>query len=303
MDIFEGGSGQLDIAGQVYDVHRDNDGRNWVADHLEGDAETRSFTASSPAELARKVADHHGVTGPVSIQDERPGGRATQRFEHTAKSRKAAASRALPDPVSTEMRERLAHFTPAEREQLRAAAQELRTARGETPASAWRAVIEGAEQDRLTGIGAFSRRTPGTGPGNVAVGGTDADRRAARPRMEGESDRAYEVRTAPSRDAALRILQGNSAAGLRSIARGEGVVTSGSKADLVARLIRVMRDRHEDSAAIERMVNRDRQTQPPATVTAATTAPPRTNAPASTGPITPTMTGAQLLAARRAARG
>jgi hypothetical protein len=106
----------------------------------------------------------------------------------------------------------------------------------------------------------------------VAVGGTDADRRAARPRIEGETDQAYEVRTAPSRDAALQMLNGNSAAGLRSIARGEGVVTSGTKADLVARLIRVMRDRHEDSAAIERMVNRDRTPATPPTSPVATPA-------------------------------
>ena len=103
------------------------------------------------------------------------------------------------------------------------------------------------------------RRSSSTGPGAVAVGATDADRRAARPRLEisgqPESDRAYEIRTAPSRDAALRLLNGHQLAGLRAFARAEGVVTSGTKKDLVARLIRVLRDRHEDSTAITRMVN------------------------------------------------
>lgn len=171
-----------------------------------------------------------------------------------------AAPAGLPDPASTEMKERLAHFTPEEREQLRAAAQELRTARGETPAGAWRAVIESAEQDRLSGTGRYARRPAGTGPGNVPVGGTDADRAAARPRLEingrRESDRAYAVRTAPSRDAAQRMLNGYSLAGLRAIAREEDIVPSGTKADLLVRLMRVLYDRHADAAAITRMVNR-----------------------------------------------
>lgn len=123
------------------------------------------------------------------------------------------------------------------------------------------AAVEIGGEDRHV-IRIESRSTSLVGPGQVAVGGTDADRRAARPRIEGETDRAYEVRTAPTREAALSILNGNQAAGLRAIARAEGIVTSGSKADLVARLIRVMRDRHEDSAAIERMVNRDRPAAP-----------------------------------------
>jgi hypothetical protein len=341
MDIFEGGSGQLDIAGQVYDIHRDNSGRRWVADHLEGNNPGPSFTAATPADLARRVADHHGVTGPVSIEDERPGARATTRFEHTAQAAPAGPKRgsieakieakekeierresavsiaygartstgsriqsgreskaraalsqarselmalqrerdqaatpapaAMPDPVSTELRERLEHFTPEERDQLRAEAQELRTARGETPAGAWRAVIEGAEQDRLSGTGRYARRAPatpaGVGPGAVPIGATDADRRAARPRQEGESDRAYEIRTAPSRFAAESLLRGNTLGGLRAFARAEGVVTtsSDSKAGLVERLMRALYDRHADSDAITRMVNRDRTPAPVAT--------------------------------------
>lgn len=139
----------------------------------------------------------------------------------------------------------------------------------------------------------------GTGPGRVPVGGTDADRRAARPRQEGESDRAYAIRTAPSRFAAENLLKGNTLAGLRAIARAENVVTASgdTKTALVTRLMRALYDRHADSQAITDMVNRGRAAAPVAPSTPAT---PRTNAPAATGPITPTMTGSQLLAARRA---
>lgn len=139
----------------------------------------------------------------------------------------------------------------------------------------------------------------GVGPGNVPVGGTDADRRAARPRIEGESDRAYEIRTAPSRFAAESLLKGNTLGGLRAFARAEGVVTTSSdtKAGLVERLMRALYDRHADSEAITRMVNRDRTPAP-----AAPAAAPRSNTPPASGPITPTMTGSQLLAQRRAAR-
>lgn len=205
VDIFENGAGQISThnadgsEGATYDVYRD--GGQWHAENY--DDRSGRISARTVADLARRVADHHGITGAVSIEDEREGGRSlTQRFEHAPKRRS----------------------TPA-----------------------------------------------GTGPGNVPLGGTDADRRAARPRLEGESDRAYEIRTAPTREAALSILNGHQVAGLRSIARDEGIVTSGSKAQLVARLIRVLRDRHEDNAAIERMVNADR----PATATAPVPQAPR----------------------------
>lgn len=119
------------------------------------------------------------------------------------------------------------------------------------------------ESDQRSGKSLTQRftHTLATGPGQVPIGGTDTDRRAARPRLEidgkPESDRAYEIRTAPTRDAALRILNGHQAAGLRNFARDEGLVTSGTKKDLVARLIRVLRDRYEDSQAISRMTNRN----------------------------------------------
>lgn len=204
-------------------------------------------------------------------------------------------------------RPRVGYVTP---EGLRAAGIEPTSAVTPTPVPETRTVWVNARGGIVANPsqveivrGQVTRRTipaapAGTGPGRVAVGGTDADRRAAAPRMEGETDRAYAVRTAPTREAALSLLNGHQAAGLRAIAREEGVVTSGSKADLVARLMRVMRDRHADSQAITDMVNRDQQVRPPAAVTVAT---PRTNAPVRSGPITPTMTGSQLLAQRKRA--
>jgi hypothetical protein len=280
---------------EVY-VRQDRPGAPWTASSLPGGMPEQS--ARDPHELLAKVARLYGITGTAEVSDERENVRRKVSGKRTiTASRKAAAPApaAMPDPVSTELRERLAHFTPAEQEQLRTEAQELRTARGETPAGAWRAVLESAEQDRLSGTGRYARTTrPNTGPGAVPVGGTDADRRAARPRMEGETDRAYAIRTAPSRDAALRQLQGHQLAGLRAIAREEGVVTASgdTKTGLIERLMRALYDRHADSVAITNMVNRDRAPAP-------TVAPPRTNTPATSGPITPTMTGAQLIAARR----
>jgi hypothetical protein len=175
------------------------------------------------------------------------------------------------------------------------------------------------------------------------------------------------VRTSVDRASALRKLDGHTVAGLRAIARDEGVVASSkdTKATLMERLMRVMYDRHADSQAITNMVNRDRTpastsivpipdealrhrqhaayrvdllgsvgaqgvsrarrpncgawcraeacgsatqwshlyqewrgTEPPHHRPGRVTAP-RANAPAAGGSITPTMTGAQLIAARR----
>jgi hypothetical protein len=193
--------------------------------------------------------------------------------------------------------------------------------------------------------------TGNTGPGNAPIGATDADRLAAQPRIEGESDRAYDVRTSVDRASALRKLDGHTVAGLRAIARDEGVVASSkdTKATLMERLMRVMYDRHADSRAITDMVNRDRTPVQPKVkaedlrtgdmvqvgdiwgvvqgvqVYSGTNLPTevrisydggarkewvalnaitahesrRANAPTVGGSITPTMTGAQLIAARR----
>lgn len=130
-------------------------------------------------------------------------------------------------------------------------------------------------------------------PAPVPLGATDAQAAALRPRREGESDLSYSLRTAPSDFAAEQILKGYDSAGLRAIARQEGVtVPSGAgKADLVAAIMRI-RSRDRDSQAIDRM-------------TGSTPArPAATPAPATTPNITPgqarrTITGGQLLAERR----
>jgi hypothetical protein len=90
VDIFESGAGQLDVGPvnnrTVYDIYRD--GGEWHADRLEGpDVGGGQHSAGTVAALARKIADAHGVSGAVSIEDERGKGRSlTQRFEHTAKA-------------------------------------------------------------------------------------------------------------------------------------------------------------------------------------------------------------------------
>lgn len=91
IDVFESGAGQVDVGNAVYDMSRQGD--SWVAEPLEGPAKGR-FAASTVANLARKLADAHGVSGAVSIQDERGKGRSlTQRFEHTAKAAPAGPKR------------------------------------------------------------------------------------------------------------------------------------------------------------------------------------------------------------------
>lgn len=142
------------------------------------------------------------------------------------------------------------------------------------------------------------------GPGPVPVGATDVDRTRIRPRLEGESDLGYSLRTAPSDFAAEQILAGHSAAGLRAIARDEkvSVTSKATKPQLIEALL--MRRRHfHDAEAIYRMGREGMtRTQAPEHVSAATVTPPRTNTPAGPTPAA-TLTGSQLLAQRRAARG
>lgn len=130
-----------------------------------------------------------------------------------------------------------------------------------TPADRAAAVTIGGEDRNVIRIGGERTRVP-TGPGRPRVGATDAEREAARPRMEGESDFAYSLRTAPGREAARRILNGYDKAGLRAIARDEGVPNQArdTKGDLVNRLLRVLHDRDADARATERMVARAPET-------------------------------------------
>lgn len=410
IDIFETGAGQISThpndgsEGPVYDVYRD--GGQWHAEDY--DDRSVRFSARSVADLARRVADHHGITGTVSIEDERESGKSiTQRFEHTPAPAPAGPKRgsieAKIEAKQKEIERRVGAVSLAReaRSNTGARIQSGRESKANAALSQARRELAALQEEQrqaipadLAGGAGASRNADGTitvgglrtdqrwvtsaglpvsnpsqndiiqgrvklvtrpvqaapagvGPGTVPLGGTDADRRAARPRLEingrPESDRAYEVRTAPTREAALSILNGNQVGGLRAIARAEGVVTSGSKADLVARLIRVMRDRHADSEAITAMVNRDRPAPVSAQRTtaqvdeaelnwlrsmtepflASVTSPARFNRlraaglieatggtyrgeplyRAVTGVPQPTMTGSQLLAARRAQRG
>jgi len=128
------------------------------------------------------------------------------------------------------------------------------------------------------------------------VGTNDAQAAALRPRIEGETDFAYSIRTAPSRDAAVRILNGYNMAGLRAIARDEKVtVPSGAtKPQMVDQLTRSLHDRAANSNAIDEMVRGPRAETP-----AARTVTPQ-GGPAAGPTPKATMTGAELLAQRRA---
>jgi hypothetical protein len=323
LDIFESGAGQLDIAGAVYDVHRGNDGRSWVADGMQGDTKG-SFTARTPADLAKKIADAHGVSGPISIEDEREKGKsATTRFDHVAKPAAKPAAKAADLPVISgpphaadlpvgaviEFRHpktdqtvqgainahtRDSSLRPTYEVQSHGVDDAVHTLDDSQ-------IVDVVRRERALSPGELRRQGP------VPVGATDAQARAARPRIEGETDFAYNLRNSPSRDTATRTLNGYSAAGLRAIARDEGI-TVGSRAtkdDLVRAIRRQLYDRHADAAAMEAMVNEDRQaigrrnSQAPGSVSAATVTQPRTNTPTGRAAV-PTLTGTQLLAQRRA---
>lgn len=195
VDIFENGAGQLDIgpanSRTVYDISRQ--GGVWQAEHLQGPTVGgSSHQAATLPDLARKVANAHGVSGTVSIEDEREKGRSlTQRFEHAAKAAPARVA------------------------------------------------------------------TPAAGPArlrDLPVGTTDAQAAKAMPRLDGESDLAYQVRTVTEEGTARRVLDGYSAAGLRAIARDNNVtVRSGAtKPQLVEALLDALRRRWRDSRAFDK---------------------------------------------------
>jgi hypothetical protein len=94
MDIFETGYGQAFVRGQNWEeggsaIDISRDGRMWVAADFPDDSPT--IRARTPFDLARKVAERYGVTGLVSVNDERPSGRYNGAFEHTAKEQEDVA--------------------------------------------------------------------------------------------------------------------------------------------------------------------------------------------------------------------
>ncbi len=121
-----------------------------------------------------------------------------------------------------------------------------------------------------------------------------------RQRAEGETQFAYSIRTATSRDAATRILEGYNLAGLRAIARDENVtVPSGAtKSQLVEAIRRALYDRAANSRAIDNMVNGPRGAATPNAPAVPVAPGVRPSGPAPKA----TMTGADLLAQRRAVR-
>lgn len=274
INIFENGAGQVDVGPTgnrtVYDVHRD--GGKWYADHLQGpEVGNGGLGATTLPDLARKLADRHGVSGTVSIEDERDKGKSlTQRFEHTAKAAPAGSA----DRLATLEREQRQHPVGSpewqrivdERRRLMAGGQQPRTL---TEAEARRednlaAAIRG---EQVKGVGPVTRaklydqrmalvgaeqaateRAPRSEAFNprVASGGN------LPPRREGELSAMHDIRIAPSDDAAERLLNGYSVSGLRALARDAGFSppSGASKAQLVD-LLMGPRRRYWDSIALE----------------------------------------------------
>jgi hypothetical protein len=256
-------------AGSEVYVRQDRPGAPWVASDLPGDVPEQS--ARDPHTLLAKVARLYGITGTGTVTDERENARrnlsGTRALTPGAAPVKAAppvraalqASTGVPTRQNTDGTTRIGG--------LREGQQWV------TPSG--RVVDNPSQQDIIQGKVKLQQppaAPAGTGPGNVPIGATDAERRAIRPRIEGESDFALSVRTAPSRFAAESLLKGHALAGLRAIARREGVVvrSSDTKPMLVERLMRALHDRHADSNAITDMVNRDRTPATPAKVAPAT---------------------------------
>jgi hypothetical protein len=245
----------------------------WTANDLPGDRP--AVTARSPHDLMAKVAKLYGL--PVTntrLDDERDGAPG----QYPARRDVPGAA-----PKAQPVRPTLSEAVAVDRD--------LPAAVGDP------AKLADARQ-RMTGLGM------GRSEIDYRVG--EATVRAAKPaQREDESDWAYSIRTAASRDIARGLLNLLNKDGLRRKAQAEGIVSTArdSKDDLVARLLRVLHDRTADAAAIDRVVS-GRTAARSAEVRAqvsATANPPRTNAPAGPAPR-PTMTGSQLLAQRRAAR-
>jgi hypothetical protein len=215
IDIFENGAGQIDIGNTIYDLRRDRDSGKWHADHLEGPAVAgKGMSADTVANLARKLADAHGVSGAVSIQDERDKGKSlTQRFEH--KAAKPRAQR-VEEALQRDREARAGDFgTPNRRESY---------ANLQTPPN--------LQQP-------FNAR--------VANGG------GAAPRIEGETDFVYGIRTAPSADAAERLLNGYSLAGLRAAVRESGgSIRAGALKKELVQYFLDRRQRYYDSQALSK---------------------------------------------------
>jgi len=109
---------------------------------------------------------------------------------------------------------------------------------------------------QIVGVGGTAKETPAAGPGrHVPFNAKVANGGGIVPRREGETEMAYSLRNAPSNDAAERLLQGYTLAGLRAAARDNGVsVRAGAtKGQLVAALLQALRLRLLDSQAISKI--------------------------------------------------
>lgn len=256
VDIFETGAGQLDVGPNdnrtVYDLHR-QDGK-WYAEHMQGPSTGGQLSAAALPDLARKIADRHGVSGTVSIEDERGKGKSlSQRFEHTTKATPAVSGVDFGEIKKSDMVQAdgawgtVANVQPA----VPGYEAEVQVSFQGGARKEWIPASRiTAHESRRANQQAAAERAPRSEPFNprVANGGN------LPPRREGENDTAYSIRTAPSDDAARRLLNGYSVGGLRALLRSMNLsAPSGSnKADLVERAMQP-RQRYWNSIAISKL--------------------------------------------------
>lgn len=269
VDIFENGAGQLDVGPRndrtVYDVYRD--GGQWHARHMEGPVVgNTSYSADTVANLARKVATSHNVTGAVSIEDERGTGRSiTQRFEHTVKAtaaeKKAAAAFTLGGAPPSARTAASAAVDTRELTYLKGLGEPFHL--DENAPAAWRRLLAQGKVEPTGGsydgkplyrvAGAAPAAAPGRTVHPAPFNPAAAAGAALPPRREGEGDAMYSIRSAVSDSAAETLLRGYSVAGLKAMARNAGIpVPSGATKDSLIAALMLPRRRYWDSVAVER---------------------------------------------------
>lgn len=269
VDIFENGAGQLDVGPRndrtVYDVYRD--GGQWHARHMEGPVVgNTSYSADTVANLARKVATSHNVTGAVSIEDERGTGRSiTQRFEHTVKAtaaeKKAAAAFTLGEAPQSVRTAASAAVDTRELTYLKGLGEPFHI--DENAPAAWRRLLAQGKVEPTGGsydgkplyrvAGAAPAAAPGRTVHPAPFNPATAAGAALPPRREGEGDAMYSIRSAVSDSVAETLLRGYTIPGLKAMARDAGIPGGGSmsKTQLIAALM-LPRRRYWDSVAVER---------------------------------------------------
>ena len=230
LDVFESGWGQLHVKGVTDDPSPAMDvfqeGGRW---HVEQMADgSPSLSARTAADLLVKVADHFGVSGRLSVMDEERGkqSKGNKAFDYVARPRAAEDRLAATRPAHQTAAEDISPALVRLGDEIRA-----ERARASVP-------VAGTGYAPLP-----TRRLPLNDT-------TDT----VRQRREGEPEFLYNIRTAPSDDAARRFLGGYNLPALRSIFRDLGMTipANPTKPRLIDALMEIRR-READAEAMKRM--------------------------------------------------